>query len=120
MPDYGHDLEFGTFITPQNQRPHDVVALAQLTERMLEAVRKDYWKADPRTVRELVQTWHELCMALGIDTTSPLSWDELDDRSVTPSAFTIESVPEWLARRAAAIVASGVTNGFPSRSPPLR
>jgi alkanesulfonate monooxygenase SsuD/methylene tetrahydromethanopterin reductase-like flavin-dependent oxidoreductase (luciferase family)/FAD/FMN-containing dehydrogenase len=33
MTDYGHDLAFGTFITPQNQRPHDVVALAQLTER---------------------------------------------------------------------------------------
>ena len=33
MPDYGHELEFGTFITPQNQRPQDVVALAQLTER---------------------------------------------------------------------------------------
>src|SRR5215212_139211 len=33
MPDYGHDLAFGTFITPQNQRPDDVVALAQLTEQ---------------------------------------------------------------------------------------
>ena len=33
MPDYGHELEFGTFLTPQNQRPQDVVALAQLTER---------------------------------------------------------------------------------------
>jgi alkanesulfonate monooxygenase SsuD/methylene tetrahydromethanopterin reductase-like flavin-dependent oxidoreductase (luciferase family)/FAD/FMN-containing dehydrogenase len=32
MPDYGHDLTFGTFLTPQNQRPQDVVALAQLTE----------------------------------------------------------------------------------------
>src|SRR3954447_22936995 len=32
MPDYGHDLAFGTFLTPQNQRPEDVVALAQLTE----------------------------------------------------------------------------------------
>jgi alkanesulfonate monooxygenase SsuD/methylene tetrahydromethanopterin reductase-like flavin-dependent oxidoreductase (luciferase family) len=32
MPDYGHDLAFGTFITPGNQRPQDVVALAQLTE----------------------------------------------------------------------------------------
>jgi bifunctional non-homologous end joining protein LigD len=28
----------------------------------------------------------------------PLSWDELDD-SVSPATFTIESVPEWLARR---------------------
>jgi alkanesulfonate monooxygenase SsuD/methylene tetrahydromethanopterin reductase-like flavin-dependent oxidoreductase (luciferase family) len=33
MTDYGHDLAFGTFITPQNQRPQDVVALARLTER---------------------------------------------------------------------------------------
>src|ERR671914_1296248 len=33
MADYGHTLEFGTFITPQNQRPHDVVALAQVSER---------------------------------------------------------------------------------------
>jgi alkanesulfonate monooxygenase SsuD/methylene tetrahydromethanopterin reductase-like flavin-dependent oxidoreductase (luciferase family)/FAD/FMN-containing dehydrogenase len=31
--DYGHELRFGTFITPQNQRPQDVVALAQLTEQ---------------------------------------------------------------------------------------
>ncbi|HEX2495772.1 MAG TPA: LLM class flavin-dependent oxidoreductase [Gaiellaceae bacterium] len=33
MADYGHELQFGTFPTPQNQRPHDVVALAQLTEQ---------------------------------------------------------------------------------------
>lgn len=33
MADYGHELAFGTFITPQNQRPEEVVALAQLTER---------------------------------------------------------------------------------------
>jgi alkanesulfonate monooxygenase SsuD/methylene tetrahydromethanopterin reductase-like flavin-dependent oxidoreductase (luciferase family) len=33
MADYGHELTFGTFLTPQNQQPHDVVALARLTER---------------------------------------------------------------------------------------
>lgn len=33
MADYGHDLVLGTFITPQNQRPDDTVALATLTER---------------------------------------------------------------------------------------
>jgi alkanesulfonate monooxygenase SsuD/methylene tetrahydromethanopterin reductase-like flavin-dependent oxidoreductase (luciferase family) len=33
MPDYGHDLAFGTFITPANDRPADVVALAEETER---------------------------------------------------------------------------------------
>lgn len=34
MTDYGHDLVFGTFITPQNRRPQDTVALATLTERV--------------------------------------------------------------------------------------
>lgn len=33
MPDYCHDLSFGTFLTPRNQRPHEVVALAELAER---------------------------------------------------------------------------------------
>jgi len=33
MADYGHELAFGTFITPQSARPEDAVALAQLTER---------------------------------------------------------------------------------------
>ncbi len=33
MTDYGHDLIFGTFITPETQRPQDVVELARLTER---------------------------------------------------------------------------------------
>ncbi len=33
MADYGHELLFGTFITPANRRPDDVVALAQLTEQ---------------------------------------------------------------------------------------
>jgi cobaltochelatase CobN len=35
-------------------------ALAQIAERMLEAIRKDYWKADERTRRELVRTYAEL------------------------------------------------------------
>src|SRR4029453_2792108 len=34
MSDYGHELQFGTFITPQNQRPDQVVALARLTEEV--------------------------------------------------------------------------------------
>jgi alkanesulfonate monooxygenase SsuD/methylene tetrahydromethanopterin reductase-like flavin-dependent oxidoreductase (luciferase family) len=34
MPDYGHDLIFGTFLTPRTERSEDVIALAQLTERV--------------------------------------------------------------------------------------
>jgi alkanesulfonate monooxygenase SsuD/methylene tetrahydromethanopterin reductase-like flavin-dependent oxidoreductase (luciferase family) len=33
MPDYGHELAFGTFITPRSDRPHDAVELARLAER---------------------------------------------------------------------------------------
>ena len=32
MTDYGHDLLFGSFITPANAAPDNVVALAQLSE----------------------------------------------------------------------------------------
>ncbi|GMV02996.1 MAG: hypothetical protein AMXMBFR52_26520 [Burkholderiales bacterium] len=35
-------------------------ALAQIAERMLEAIRKDYWKADERTRRELATIYAEL------------------------------------------------------------
>lgn len=33
MSDYGHDLLFGTFLTPTNQVPHRAVQLAQLAEQ---------------------------------------------------------------------------------------
>jgi alkanesulfonate monooxygenase SsuD/methylene tetrahydromethanopterin reductase-like flavin-dependent oxidoreductase (luciferase family) len=33
IPDYGHPLEFGTFLTPRNHPPRQVVELAQLSER---------------------------------------------------------------------------------------
>jgi len=35
-------------------------ALAQMTERMLEAVRKDYWKADEQVVKKLVSVYEQL------------------------------------------------------------
>ena len=35
-------------------------ALAQIAERMIEAIRKDYWKADDKTKRELVAVYQEI------------------------------------------------------------
>jgi cobaltochelatase CobN len=35
-------------------------ALAQIAERMLEAIRKDYWQADEQTKRELVEVYQEI------------------------------------------------------------
>ncbi|HWU57920.1 MAG TPA: LLM class flavin-dependent oxidoreductase, partial [Microbacteriaceae bacterium] len=34
MPDYGHPLQFGTFITPSNNPAQNTVALAQLSEQL--------------------------------------------------------------------------------------
>lgn len=34
MPDYGHPLQFGTFVTPTNSPPQQAVALAQLSEEL--------------------------------------------------------------------------------------
>ena len=34
MPDYGHDLRFGTFITPLNSPPQSAVELAVLSEQL--------------------------------------------------------------------------------------
>ncbi|WP_423068242.1 LLM class flavin-dependent oxidoreductase [Devosia sp. CN2-171] len=34
MTDYGHDLQFGSFITPSNKQPDNVVALAQVSEEV--------------------------------------------------------------------------------------
>ncbi|MBB5632184.1 alkanesulfonate monooxygenase SsuD/methylene tetrahydromethanopterin reductase-like flavin-dependent oxidoreductase (luciferase family) [Cryobacterium mesophilum] len=34
MTDYGHELKFGTFITPTSRDPHGVVELAQLSDRL--------------------------------------------------------------------------------------
>ena len=34
MTDYGHDLRFGTFLTPSNAEPEAVVGLAQLSEQV--------------------------------------------------------------------------------------
>src|SRR5690606_22612016 len=33
LTDYGHELRFGTFLTPSNQNPERVVGLTQLTEQ---------------------------------------------------------------------------------------
>jgi alkanesulfonate monooxygenase SsuD/methylene tetrahydromethanopterin reductase-like flavin-dependent oxidoreductase (luciferase family) len=34
MTDYGHELQFGVFLTPDSSRPQSAVALAQLSERV--------------------------------------------------------------------------------------
>lgn len=45
-------------------------ALAQVAERMLEAIRKDYWQADERTKRELVAAYQDLAARHDVHTSN--------------------------------------------------
>lgn len=45
-------------------------ALAQIAERMLEAIRKDYWHADERTTRELVEVYREIARKHDVHTSN--------------------------------------------------
>lgn len=43
-------------------------ALAQVTERMIEAIRKDYWQADEQTKKELVEIYQEIAKKHDVQT----------------------------------------------------
>ena len=45
-------------------------ALAQIAERMLEAIRKDYWQADDATKRELVATYQQIAREHDVHTSN--------------------------------------------------
>ncbi|MDP3878386.1 MAG: cobaltochelatase subunit CobN [Methylobacter sp.] len=45
-------------------------ALAQITERMIEAIRKDYWQADEQTKRELVEVYQEIAKQHDVQTSN--------------------------------------------------
>jgi len=46
---------------------HNPTAQVQLMERMVEAIRKDYWDAPQDTRRQLVERWQELAVSHGVD-----------------------------------------------------
>ena len=57
------DLELREYFEQQNP-----AALAQISERMLEAVRKEYWDAPEETVKALLETYFDLVSEHDIDT----------------------------------------------------
>lgn len=75
---------------------HNPMAQAQVLERMLEAIRKNYWDAPEQTRREIVQRWQELA-ARGVTTGAEATREFADQLSsgfgltpgtATPSAAT--------------------------------
>ncbi len=47
---------------------HNAESLAQIIERMLEAVRKGYWNADEATIKKMVETYSELATQFDVAT----------------------------------------------------
>ncbi|WDE13822.1 cobaltochelatase subunit CobN [Thalassomonas haliotis] len=56
-------------------------AMAQILERMLEAVRKDYWQADQQTVKEMVQMYTELAATYDVATDNDTFTEYVDAKA---------------------------------------
>lgn len=54
---------------------HNPTAQAQVIERMVEAIRKDYWDADAQTRRDLAERWRELERDHGVRIGEPMTRD---------------------------------------------
>ncbi|MFD2651793.1 cobaltochelatase subunit CobN [Brucella rhizosphaerae] len=52
---------------------HNPTAQAQLMERMIEAIRKDYWNAPEQTRRQLVERWQDLAADHGVSVGEPVT-----------------------------------------------
>lgn len=91
MADYGHELAFGTFITPSSQQPQDAVALARLTER---------------AGLDLVTFQDHLYQPAFLDTWTLLSWVAAQTERVRVSANVLNlplRPPAVVARAAASL-----------------
>ena len=72
---------------------HNPAAQAQLMERMIEAIRKDYWDAPEQTRRQLVERWQDLAANHGVSIGEPVTKAFIEQMSAGfgLSASTISS-----------------------------
>jgi len=78
-------------------------ALAQITERMLEAIRKEYWQPDEETMKTLLETYQEMAAKYDVQTINEKFKEfvkvqaqgyGLDKPSVTPVALPKVQIPQ--------------------------
>jgi cobaltochelatase CobN len=72
-----YELEMREFF--ENANP---TALAQILERMLEAVRKDYWQADQATIEKMIATYTDLANKFDVVTDNQKFNDYVNDSAV--------------------------------------
>ncbi len=61
---------------------HNAESLAQIIERMLEAVRKGYWHADEATIKKMVETYSELATQFDVATDNKKFNEYMDTAAV--------------------------------------
>ncbi|BBM03009.1 cobaltochelatase subunit CobN [Microbulbifer sp. GL-2] len=61
---------------------HNAEALAQMLERMLEAVRKGYWPADAETLKKMVETYTELANQYDVATDNEKFTDYVSEQAL--------------------------------------
>ena len=70
------DLEMSAYF-----EKHNPTAQAQLMERMIEAIRKDYWDAPEQTRRQLAERWQDLAAHHGVSIGEPATRAFIEDMS---------------------------------------
>jgi len=74
---------------------HNAESLAQIIERMLEAVRKGYWDADEATIKKMVETYSELATQFDVATDNVKFNEYMDTAAV---GFGMMPLSEALAQ----------------------
>ncbi|WP_440876418.1 cobaltochelatase subunit CobN [Thalassotalea sp. PLHSN55] len=74
---------------------HNAESLAQILERMLEAVRKGYWQADEETIKKMVETYSELATEFDVATDNEKFNEYMDEAA---AGFGLAPLSQALAQ----------------------
>jgi cobaltochelatase CobN len=85
-------------------KEHNAEALAQIIERMVEAIRKGYWQTDDKTKKKLVETYTELAATYDVATDNKKFSDFVDQQAqgfgLTPLSVALAQMTAQKAQAA--------------------
>ncbi|WP_076410342.1 cobaltochelatase subunit CobN [Shewanella sp. UCD-KL12] len=99
-----YDMQMREFF--ENANPE---ALAQIIERMLEAVRKGYWEADAETIKKMVETYTEIANQHDVVTSNEAFTDYTNEQAAGFGLALIASTQPQAAPETSAVPPKGAT-----------
>lgn len=90
---------------------HNAESLAQIIERMLEAVRKGYWQTDDETIKKMVETYTEIAAEFDVATDNEKFTEYLDN---TAAGFGMTPLSQALAEALAKALAKPQPEAAPA------